>query len=63
MNGFGYDSGMALYLKLPKAETQHTFNHQRWEELLASGGREIREVIHDRDQALGGQQGLDQLRR
>lgn len=37
MNGFGYDSVMALYLKLPKAETQHTFNHQRWEELLASG--------------------------
>lgn len=28
---------MALYLKLPKAETQHAFNHRRWEELLESG--------------------------
>lgn len=28
---------MALYLKLPQAETQHAFNHQRWEELLANG--------------------------
>ncbi len=37
MNDFGYPSGMALYLKLPKATDQHAFNHRRWDELLESG--------------------------
>ena len=37
MNGIAYPFSMALYLKLPEAVDQHTFNYRRWDELLGSG--------------------------
>ena len=35
---------MSLYLKLPEAVDQHTFNQRRWDELLQSGEMELYET-------------------
>ena len=43
------------------AGDQHQARWQRGQELLPGDGGQLREVIHDRDQPFGGQQGLDQL--
>ena len=44
------------------AGDQHQARWQGGQQLLAGGGRQLREVIHDRDQPFGGQQGVEQLR-
>ena len=45
------------------AGDEHQTRWQGSQQLLPGRGRQLREVIHDRDQPLGDQQGLHQLRR